>query len=71
MNPARYEGLYYGVVLALVAFGSLCVMLLELRRKGDARDGEIVSMSGGFALFCGIFALVLITGWVDLLPLSK
>ena len=71
MNPARYEGLYYGVVLALVAFGSLCVMLLELRRKGDARDREILSMSGGFALFCGIFALVLITGWVDLLPLSK
>jgi hypothetical protein len=71
MEPARYEGLYYGVVLALVAFGSLCVMLLELRRKGEARDGEILSMSAGFALFCGFFALVLITGWVDLLPLSK
>ncbi|MDT7560122.1 MAG: hypothetical protein QOI68_4592, partial [Pseudonocardiales bacterium] len=43
----------------------------ELRRKKEARDGEILHMTAGFALFCAIFSLVLLTGWVDLLPLPQ
>lgn len=71
MDPARFEGLIFGSVLAVVAFISLCVMLAELRRRGAARDTEILSMSGGFALFNAICAVVLITGWIELLPLPK
>jgi len=71
MSPARMDGLIYGALLAVVAIISIGVTLAELRRKGDSRDGEIVSMSSGFALFCAIFSVVLLTGWVDLLPLPQ
>jgi hypothetical protein len=69
MSPARLDGLISGALLAVVAIISIGIALVELRRKADTRDGEIISMSSGFALFCAIFAVVLITGWVDLLPL--
>ncbi|HTF46559.1 MAG TPA: hypothetical protein VK735_03830 [Pseudonocardia sp.] len=69
MSPARLDGLVYGGLLALVAIISIGITLVELRRKADTRDGEIISMTSGFALMCAIFAVVLITGWVDLLPL--
>jgi hypothetical protein len=49
-------------VLALVAFRSLLVMLVEPRRgRGQAREREIVSMSGGFRAF----RETLSTGWVE------
>ena len=71
MSPARMDGLIYGTLLGVVAVISICITLAELRRKGNARDSEIVSMSSGFALFCAIFAAVLLTGWIDLLPLPQ
>jgi hypothetical protein len=69
MTPAQVDDLIYGSLLALVAIISILITLAELRRKPDTRDGEIMHMTAGFALFCGIFAVVLITGWVNLLPL--
>lgn len=71
MSPARMDGLIYGSLLALVAIISIGITLAELRRKGDSRDSEIISMSSGFALFCAIFSAVLLTGLVDLLPLPQ
>jgi tetrahydromethanopterin S-methyltransferase subunit F len=71
MNPARMDGLIYGILLAVVAIISILITLAELRRKKEARDGEILHMTAGFALFCAIFAVVLLTGWVDLLPLPQ
>ncbi|HEY2095074.1 MAG: hypothetical protein QOC67_4879 [Pseudonocardiales bacterium] len=71
MSPARMDGLIYGSLLAVVAIISILITLAELRRKKEARDGEILHMTAGFALFCAIFSLVLLTGWVDLLPLPQ
>jgi hypothetical protein len=71
MSPARMDGLIYGSLLAVVAIISILITLAELRRKKEARDGEILHMTAGFALFCAIFAVVLLTGWVDLLPLPQ
>jgi hypothetical protein len=65
------DGLIYGSLLAVVAIISILITLAELRRKKDTRDGEIVHMSAGFALFCAIFSVVLLTGWVDFLPLPQ
>jgi hypothetical protein len=65
------DGLIYGSLLAVVAIISILITLAELRRKKEARDGEILHMTAGFALFCAIFSLVLLTGWVDLLPLPQ
>jgi hypothetical protein len=69
MSPAQVDDLIYGSLLALVAIGSILITLAELRRKRGTRDGEILHMTAGFALFCAIFAVVLLTGWVNLLPL--
>ncbi|MDT7623924.1 MAG: hypothetical protein QOF99_4825 [Pseudonocardiales bacterium] len=71
MSPARMDGLIYGSLLAVVAIISILITLAELRRKKEARDGEILHMTAGFALFCAIFSVVLLTGWVDLLPLPQ
>jgi hypothetical protein len=71
MSPARMDGLIYGSLLAVVAIISILITLAELRRKKETRDGEILHMTAGFALFCAIFSVVLLTGWVDLLPLPQ
>lgn len=66
MNPARYEGLYSAVVLALVAF-EVAVGDAVRAAPLKARERETVSMGGGFTAFRGFSALS--TGWVDLLRL--
>jgi hypothetical protein len=71
MDEIQLENTIYGSVLALVAFVSLVIVLAELRRGAAGRDREVISISGGFALMCAIFALVLMTGWVDYLPLPR
>ena len=69
MSPAQVDDLIYGSMLAVAAVISIVIALAELRRKADTRDGEILHMTAGFALFCAIFSAVLLTGWVNLLPL--
>ncbi|HEX4356170.1 MAG TPA: hypothetical protein VH141_01515 [Pseudonocardia sp.] len=69
MSPAQVDDLIYGSLLAVVAIISILITLAELRRKRENRDGEILHMTAGFALFCAIFSAVLLTGWVNLLPL--
>ena len=69
MSPAQVDDLIYGSLLAFVAIVSILITLAELRRKAGTRDGEILHMTAGFALFCAIFSVALITGWVNLLPL--
>jgi hypothetical protein len=71
MSPARVDGLIYGSLLAVVAIISILITLAELLRKKENRDGEILHMTAGFALFCAIFSVVLLTGLVDLLPLPQ
>jgi len=71
MNEIQLENTIYGSLLGLVGFVALVIVLAELGRGAATRDREIVSISGGFALMCAIFALVLLTGWVDYLPLPR
>jgi hypothetical protein len=71
MSPARMDGLIYGILLAVAAITSILITLAELRRKKETRDGEILHMTAGFALFCAIFSAVLLTGWIDVLPLPQ
>lgn len=71
MEDVRFEDLMFGVLIAVVAGVSLLVALIELRRKPERRDPEIAAISGGFAVFLGIAALVLCTGWINYLPLPR
>lgn len=71
MDEVRLEDLYFGVVVGLVAAVSVVVALAELRRRERPRDSEVLMLSTGFAVFCGVAALVLCTGWVNLLPLPR
>lgn len=71
MNGVRLEDLIYGVLLAAVAAVALIVVLVELSRRSTARDPEVISIGGGFALMCAIFSLVLCTGWINILPLPR
>jgi hypothetical protein len=68
MDSVRLEDLLFGVPVAGVAMVSLVIALLEVRRDSTSRDPEVISIAGGFALFCGLCALVLCTGWVNFIP---
>jgi predicted Co/Zn/Cd cation transporter (cation efflux family) len=71
MDGVRLEDTIYGVLLAVVAAVALIVVLVELSRRSTTRDSEVISISGGFALMCAIFSLVLLTGWINILPLPR
>ena len=68
MDSVRAEDLIFGVPVAGVAVVSLMIALLEVRRSTQTRDPEVISIAGGFALFCGLCALVLCTGLINLIP---
>ncbi|MFC5995801.1 hypothetical protein ACFQE5_16445 [Pseudonocardia hispaniensis] len=65
MDPSRAEQLVFGIVLAVVAAASLVFALVGAR----IHDREALTMGVGFGAAMGFLALVLCTGWVNLLPL--
>jgi hypothetical protein len=67
MDAVRLEDLGLGIFFALVAAAALLIALNARR----SRDREAVTMSAGFGAMIGFFALVLCTGWVNILPLPR
>lgn len=67
MDSVRAEDLVFGVVLAVCAAVLLTIAVTNVFQ----RDREAVQMSGGLGLAFGFFALILCTGWVNVLPLPK
>jgi cytochrome bd-type quinol oxidase subunit 1 len=65
MPGYRFEDILYGGLLVLVALVMIVVALVSLRRD----DREAVRMSLSFTAILAVCALVLITGWVNILPL--
>ncbi|GEL17338.1 hypothetical protein [Pseudonocardia asaccharolytica] len=65
MDPSRAEQLVFGILLAVIALLSLLFALVGAR----IRDREALMMGAGFGAVMGFLALVLCTGWVNLLPL--
>jgi Na+/proline symporter len=67
MDPVLLEDLIFGVFLAVLALVSIVVAVKSARN----RDREGINMGLGFGIMCGFFALVLCTGWVNVLPLPR
>jgi uncharacterized membrane protein (UPF0136 family) len=67
VDAVRLEDLGFGILLAVVAAAALLIALNARR----SRDREAVSMSAGFGAMLGFLALVLCTGWVNILPLPR
>lgn len=63
----QLEDLILGIPLAVIAVISLLIALHS--RRGQ--DREAMTMTAGFGAGIGLCALVLCTGWVDLLALSR
>jgi hypothetical protein len=67
VDSVRLEDLSLGIFLAVVAATALIIAL----NAGRHHDREAVTMSAGFGAMIGFLALVLCTGWVNILPLPR
>ena len=67
MESVRVEDLVFGIVLAVGA----AILLTVALKSVWLHDREAMQMSGGLGLALGFFALILCTGWINVLPLPK